>query len=281
MPVAAGAQETSLPADVIAQVGSTPISRDAFVHWMNVANASSGTEQPMPALGSKDFQRLTTQAVQLLVSFVWIDGEAKLRGVSVTDAQVRHSFLDQKRQSFPRESDYQKFLAHERPDRGRHHAARAAGPALEQDPRQGDQGQGHRHRDPDRGLLQQHKARFAQPERRDLEVVLTKDKATAQKAYDALKGGASWKSVAKKYSIDNTSKNNGGKVPAQAKGTLDKPLDTAVFSAAKGELVGPIKTRYGYYVFTVTGITRRASRRWRRRGPRSSRCSSRRTSRRR
>jgi foldase protein PrsA len=99
------------------------------------------------------------------------------------------------------------------------------------------------------------KARFAQPEKRDLRVVLTKDKATAQKAYNALKGGQSWKKVAKQYSIDDTSKGSGGKLPAQAKGTLDKELDTAVFSAKKNQLEGPIKTQYGYYVFTVTAVT--------------------------
>ena len=42
---------------------------------------------------------------------------------------------------------------------------------------------------------------------------------------------------------------------AQAKGTLDKELDDAVFSAEKDELVGPIKTQYGYYVFSVSDVT--------------------------
>ena len=85
--------------------------------------------------------------------------------------------------------------------------------------------------------------------------MLTKDKAEADKAKAALESGESWTSVAKKYSIDDTSKASGGKLPAQAKGTLDKELDDAVFSAKKNELVGPIKTQYGYYVFAVTGIT--------------------------
>ena len=85
--------------------------------------------------------------------------------------------------------------------------------------------------------------------------MLTKTKANADKAHAALESGDSWKAVAKKYSIDDTSKAAGGKLPAQAKGTLDKELDDAVFSAKKGELVGPIKTQYGYYVFTVSDVT--------------------------
>ena len=99
------------------------------------------------------------------------------------------------------------------------------------------------------------KARFAQPEKRDLRVVLTKDKAAADKAKAALESGDSWSTVAKKYSIDDTSKAAGGKLPAQAEGTLDKELDEAVFSAEKNALEGPIKTQYGYYVFTVSAIT--------------------------
>ena len=125
------------------------------------------------------------------------------------------------------------------------------------------------------------KARFAQPEKRDLRVVLTKNKAEADKAKAALECGDSWKTVAKKYSIDDTSKAAGGKLPAQAKGTLDKELDDAVFSASKNELEGPIKTQYGYYVFTVTASPRPASRRSPRPRRPSSRPSSPRTSRRR
>ena len=45
-----------------------------------------------------------------------------------------------------------------------------------------------------------------------------------------------------------------GQAPAQAEGTLDKELDEAVFAAEKGELVGPVKTQYGYYVFEVGDV---------------------------
>jgi foldase protein PrsA len=40
-----------------------------------------------------------------------------------------------------------------------------------------------------------------------------------------------------------------------AKGQQDKALDEAVFSAKKGELEGPVKTQFGWYVFEVTKIT--------------------------
>ena len=100
------------------------------------------------------------------------------------------------------------------------------------------------------------KSRFAQPERRDLLIVLTKTKAQADAAAAALKRGQSWKAVAKKYSIDQASKNQGGKLLAVAKGQQEKALDDAVFKASKSKVYGPIKTQFGYYVFKVTKITK-------------------------
>ena len=201
-----------------------------------------------------EYEQLRNQVLQLLISFQWIQGEAEAMDVKVTDAEVKKSFEEQKKQSFPKEADYQKFIKQSGQTQRGHPPARQARPAVEQDPRQDRQGQGQGLRQGDLRLLQQEQGPFAQPEKRDLRVVLTKTKADADKAHAALEGGDSWKAVTKKYSIDDTSKAAGGKLPAQAKGTLDKELDEAVFSA-KNELVGPIKTQYGYYVFTVTDVT--------------------------
>jgi foldase protein PrsA len=99
------------------------------------------------------------------------------------------------------------------------------------------------------------KARFAQPERRDLLVVLTKTQAQANKAKAAIQSGTAWKDVAKKYSIDQASKAQGGKLPGVAKGQQEKSFDSAIFSAKKNQLEGPVKTQFGYYVFKVTKVT--------------------------
>ena len=100
------------------------------------------------------------------------------------------------------------------------------------------------------------KARFAQPERRDLRIVLTKTKAKADEAKAAIQSGQSFKSVVSKYSIDQSSKQQGGVLLAVAKGQQEKSLDTAVFGAKKGVLTGPVKTQFGYYVFQVQKVTK-------------------------
>src|SRR3954471_11014317 len=278
-----------VPGNAVATVDGEAIDKADFTHWMSIAAKTSGQPgnavpdpqnaykgciaakrkaTPTPAKGQPkvtdaqlktqcvtEYKTLRDQVLQLLISFKWIQGEADSMGVKVTDADVKKSFDQQKKQSFPKDADYQKFLKTSGQSQDdimqrvksdllstKIHAKVIKGKDQVSDAQIAD-------------FYNKNKARFAQPEKRDLRVVLTKTKAQAAAARAALESGQSWKSVAKKYSIDDTSKANGGKLPAQAKGTLDKQLDDAVFSAKKNKLTGPIKTQYGYYDFAVTGVT--------------------------
>src|SRR3954452_7401979 len=277
-----------VPGNSDATVDGEAINKDEYSHWLNIAAKSSGAENavvpdppnftkcvaakrkstPAPAKGQPkvtddqlktqcktEYEQQRSQVMQLLVSFKWIQGEADAQGVKVTDAEVKKSFDEQKKQSFPKDADYQKFLktsGQSQEDILRRVKLDLLSNKIRDKVVKGkDQVSDAQIAD----FYNKNKARFAQPEKRDLRVVLTKTKAKAAAARAALKSGQSWKSVAKKYSIDDTSKANGGKLPAQAKGTLDKQLDEAVFSAKKNTLTGPIKTQYGYYDFVVEGIT--------------------------
>jgi foldase protein PrsA len=277
-----------VPGNAVATVDGESVSKTDFGHWLTVAAKTSGQANaavpdppdykncvaqkrkttPAPAKGQPkvtdaqlktqcktEYTQLRDQVLQLLISFKWIEGEANAMKIKVSNADVNKSFQQQKKQSFPKDADYQKFLK----DHGQTQQdilQRVRLDLLSNKIR--DKVIKGKNTVSDAAIqdfYNKNKARFAQPEKRDLRVVLTKKQGDAQAAYNALKGGGSWKTVAKKYSIDDTSKAAGGKLPAQAKGTLDKQLDDAVFSAKKNELKGPIKTQYGYYVFTVTAIT--------------------------
>jgi foldase protein PrsA len=61
--------------------------------------------------------------------------------------------------------------------------------------------------------------------------------------------------VAKRYSIDPTTKNTGGLLTHQTNGQADPALDKAAFAAPQGKLLGPVKGQFGYYVFEVTKIS--------------------------
>jgi len=277
-----------VPGNAVATVDGQSIDKSDFNHWMVVAAKSSGQANaavpdpptyakcvaqkrktaPKPAKGqpkttdaqlksqcSQEYGQLRDQVLQLLISFKWIQGEADSLKIKVTDADVNKSFQQQKKQSFPKDADYQKFLKEHGQTQG-DILQRVKLDLLSNKIRDKViKGKDVVSEAAITDFYNKNKARFAQPEKRSLRVVLTKKKPDAQKAYDALKAGGSWKTIAKKYSIDDTSKSQGGKLAAQAKGTLDKQLDNAVFSAKKNTLEGPIKTQYGYYVFTVTGVT--------------------------
>jgi foldase protein PrsA len=202
-----------------------------------------------------EYNGLRDQVLQFLISAQWIVGEAKDQGISVTDAEVNKQFDTTKKQSFPKEADFQKFLKSSGmglDDLKFRVKVQALSDKLRTKVTKGkDTVTAAQISD----YYNKNKTRFAQPERRDLHVVLTKTKAKADAAKAELTSGKSWAEVAKKYSIDQASKNQGGKLLAVAKGQQEKALDDAVFKASKGQKVGPIKTQFGYYVFDVSKIT--------------------------
>jgi foldase protein PrsA len=293
LPIAAAAALLSgcgsgLPGNAVAKIGDTVITRDQFNHWLNAAAHGSSApgskvvvpdpptyakcienqaSQPVPKGAKKptkkqlktqceqQYNALKQQVMQFLISAEWISQEAKAQDVKVSDKQVQKQFADQKKQSFQKDEDYKKFLE----SSGMTEADllfRVRLDVISNEVRskiiKG------KDKVTDAQIAKyydKNKKRFAQPERRDLLVVLTRTKAKADAAKAAIDGGDKWASVAKKYSIDEASKAQGGKLPGVAKGQQEKAFDDAIFGAKKGETVGPVKTQFGYYVFQVTKVT--------------------------
>ncbi len=204
----------------------------------------------------QEYEGLRDQVLQFLISSQWIQGEAQDRDVKVTDAEVKKQFETTKKQSFPKEADFKKFLT----SSGMSEADllfRVKLDTLSNKLRESIvKGKDKVSAAQIKAYYDKNKARFAQPERRDLRIVLTKTKAKADQARAQLAGGASFKTVAKDFSIDQASKGQGGVLLAVAKGQQEKALDDAVFAAKKGALSGPVKTQFGYYVFKVQKITK-------------------------
>ena len=286
--IAVGCGEEGIPGNAVAEVDGTAIERAEYDHWLNVAAKSSGapdasvpkppefTEcvaaakktQAKPAEGQpkltdqqlkdqckQQYEQLRDQVLGLLISFEWIEREAKDQGVSVTDAEVDKSFEDQKKQTFPKDADYQKFLKDsgqtEEDVRMRVRLDLLSNKIRDKVVKGKDQVSDQQITE----YYDKNKDRFAQPERRDLSIILTKTEAKAKEAKQALEDGESFKSVAKEYSIDDASKAQGGKLPAVAQGQQEKAFDDAIFAADKGKLEGPVKTQFGWYVFEVDKIT--------------------------
>jgi foldase protein PrsA len=276
-----------IPSGAVAKVGDATITQDEFDKWLKTAvsgQAQGGAvvvpdppeytkcvaakkKLPVPE-GQKqqgdaalkkqceqEYDTLKGEVMQFLIQAEWVTQEAEDQGVEVSDAAVRKSFEDQKKQAFPTEKAYQEFIKssgmseedilyrvklNQLQEKLTQKITEDAGKVTDEDIQE---------------YYDKNKKRFAQPERRDLRVVLTKSEQKADQARKALADGQSWKKVVNEYSIDEASKAQAGVLPAVAKGQQDKALDDAVFDAKKGELEGPVKTQFGWYVFEVEKVT--------------------------
>jgi hypothetical protein len=99
---------------------------------------------------------------------------------------------------------------------------------------------------------------FAVPESRDIRLVQAADDAAAQTAFDQLSADNSpenWDKVAADVSTDASSKDTGGVRQGVTDGTFPDPLNGEIFEAPQGEVVGPVSTPEGVYVFQVDKVT--------------------------
>lgn len=67
------------------------------------------------------------------------------------------------------------------------------------------------------------------------------------------KGGANFADLARRYSQDPGSAQNGGDLGWFSKGMMVKPFEDAAFKANVGQIVGPVRTQYGLHIIKVLG----------------------------
>jgi hypothetical protein len=101
----AHAQAPPLAAGEIARVAGAPVLKTDYDHWVPIAQASAG-DTVDPAMDGD----VRTQVVHLLISFKWIEGEAARHDITVKPGAVYTRYQREKRRSFPREADFQRFL---------------------------------------------------------------------------------------------------------------------------------------------------------------------------
>ena len=176
--------------------------------------------------------------------------------MNLSDAEVKKEFEKIKATQFPKAAEFEKFLASLRSDGVGPAAAREAEPALTENPEADHQEEEHRHRRRrSTKYYNENKSKYGTPEKRNVRIILTKTEAQAIAAKKEIESGKSFASVASKDSIDPTSKADGGLLKEVVPGEEEKALDSAIFSATKGPIGGPVKTPFGYYIYQVVSIT--------------------------
>jgi len=83
--------------------------------------------------------------------------------------------------------------------------------------------------------------------------ILVADQKTAQTVLAKLKAGGSWDALAKQYSTDPSTKDKGGELGWFGRGQMVPQFQDAAFGASVGQIVGPVKSPFGYHVIQVEG----------------------------
>ena len=285
--VALSACGGGVPGNSVADVAGNPITTQAFNHWLYIAAESQASSTPgspvivpndppsfdrciaqvrrqIPSLtktASKTlradckqlFTQYSSQVMDFLIKGYWYQAEAARDHVKVSNAQVQQAYITARNQQFPTAAAFNTFLKQTGQTindvlfRFRINQifskliakrTTAITPATIQQ------------------YYSTHLTQFGTPQTLNLRIVLARTQGKANAAKAALSSGQSWSVVAKKYSIDPTSKNNGGRLVGVTKGQEDAALNAAAFSAPLNKLRGPVKGQFGYYVFEVTKITK-------------------------
>jgi parvulin-like peptidyl-prolyl isomerase len=99
-------------------------------------------------------------------------------------------------------------------------------------------------------------AQFTTPEQRCARHILfSKDqRARAEEVKGQLQNGADFAGLAREYSQDPGSAEQGGDLGCLGQGETVPNFEEALFNAGQGEIVGPVETEFGYHVIEVTEI---------------------------
>ncbi len=213
------------------------------------------TEAALKAQCEQQYTALKQQALSFLIGVDWVFGQAEEQGIKLSDKEVEQQFNKLKKQQFPKEVEFQKFMASTsytvndlllRVKYGMLTTKIQEKIAKEAKKNVNEAAVAK--------YYNEHKSQYGKPESRDLRIVLTKTEAEAQSAKKEIESGKSFASVAKSKSIDPTSKSTGGEIKGVVKGQEQKALSEAVFAAKTGVLGGPVKTPFGYYIYEVKAI---------------------------
>jgi foldase protein PrsA len=277
-----------IPGNAVVQVGGNSITNATFVHWLSVAAVSSSPGTPKPVVPDppkyaacianlqattpatkgqaptkaqlksqceQHYKTLQQEVLGFLITSEWVLGEASALGVKISDKEVKKRFDQIKSTQFPKPAEFEKFLA----SSGQTVSDLLLRVKLNLLSSKIQQKIANTKAKITQAQIakyyKENSQRFGVPEKRSVEIILTKTEAAATKAKQEVASGKSFASVAKRVSIDPTSKASGGLLPQVVKGQEEKSLDAAIFSAQPNVLSGPVKTVFGYYIFAVKSST--------------------------
>jgi foldase protein PrsA len=275
-----GGGARSVPSDSVAVVGSDNITQEQWNALIEqTKNNFKATNKKFPAPGTVDYANLKTNATQFLIQSSEYEQEAKKLGVEVTDKDVDNRLEQIKKQYYGNPAG-QKQATQAQMDE-RYKAALKQQGFTDAEVRDGIKQQLLREKvfngvtkdvkvsDSDvQDYYNKNKKQYetpAQPESRDVRHILisctttascTKAKKKIDGIYAQLKANpGKFAALAKKYSSDTSSAQNGGRLPpgTAVKGRLVKPFEDVAFSIKTNVISKPVKTQFGWHIIEALG----------------------------
>jgi foldase protein PrsA len=261
--VACGTSSDSgdVPSNSVAVVGDRAITKAEFDDLVQYAKRSYvAQKRPFPKVGTQEYAQIRDQAVRFLVQRAQFEVKADDLGVSVSDGEVdkrveqykkeRHGGSEKK---FQAELKAQGLTEDQARDIIRANLVQEAiYKEVTADAKVTDKEiQGH---------YSKNKAQYGTPETRVVRHILVKpeNKALADRLYDQLRAGGDWKALAKRYSQDPASKNQGGRMTA-TKGALVPEFEQAAFTVGNNGITKPVKTQYGWHVIQALSPVKKST----------------------
>lgn len=102
-----------------------------------------------------------------------------------------------------------------------------------------------------KAYFEQNKDTFGVQEQVKASHILVDSEAKAKEVKDKLAAGGDFAALAKEYSIDTGSSQNGGELGFFPRDTMVKEFETMAFSMQPGTISEPVQTKYGYHIIKV------------------------------
>lgn len=245
------AGKPDVPPGAIAIVGEFEIARTEFDRLIEQAKKTfEAQEQDFPEAGTPEYEDVKSSVVKSLVEEAQWGQEAAEMGIKVTDQEVtkrldelKEQFFQGDQKKYEEELERQGLTEQQVRDEIRSRVlSEKIYNSVTKSVKVTDQAI--------QAYYKKNEAQFEQPESREVRHILVKSKAKSQDIYRQLQNGASFATLAKKFTEDEASKAEGGKMTAQ-KGRTVAPFDKFVFDAETGDLSEPIKTEFGWHVIEV------------------------------
>jgi parvulin-like peptidyl-prolyl isomerase len=250
-----------VPADAIAVVAGTPVTRAEFQKLMDRAKAAYEAQQKeFPAAGTPEYESLKNDAVELLVNRIEFAREAEALGITVTETDVTKRLDELKQQFYAKEDgtiDEEKYKQELEASQLTEEDLRAQLKAtliseklseeLTKDLTVTDAEMKKYYDDnPDR---------FTTPESREVAHILVDSEDKANELYAQLQDGADFAKLAKENSTDTGSAENGGKL-TDVKGSFVPEFEEVAFALKTDEIGKPVKSQFGWHIIKALADTK-------------------------